>query len=113
MQQYKKRMCQGTDWLSASMQNGPGAAEFQHSLGLEPKSPESLLPALTTKPFVLINCLKKWYMTRRISPPATNFLQYRTVGFFNLNMKARHEIREFLRILEHKPLIDTFNVDWS
>ena len=47
-------------------------------------------------------------MARHISPPATDFLAYRTVvfGFFNLNIKARHEIREFLN-LERKPLVDT------
>ena len=41
---------------------------------------------------------KKLYMTRHISPPASDFLAYRTVilGFFNLNIKVRHEIREFL-----------------
>ena len=39
----------------------------------------------------------KRYMTRHISPPATDFLAYRTVvpGFFNMNIKARHEKREF------------------
>ena len=33
-----------------------------------------------------------------ISPPATNFFAYRTVilGLFKLNIKARHEVREFL-----------------
>ena len=37
-------------------------------------------------------------MTRHISPPATDFLAYRTVvlGFFNLNIKARQAIPEFL-----------------
>ena len=47
-------------------------------------------------------------MAHRISPPATDFFAYRTVvvGFFKLNIKARHEIREF-GILERKPLIDT------
>ena len=49
-------------------------------------------------------------MTRQISPPATNFFAYRTVvlGFFNLNIKARHEIREFLNAnLQGRALIDT------
>ena len=37
-------------------------------------------------------------MTLHIMPPATDFLEYRTVvlGFFNLNIKARQEIPEFL-----------------
>ena len=36
--------------------------------------PDSLQPVFTTKLFVCIICSKKWYMTRRISPPATDFL---------------------------------------
>ena len=66
---------------------------IQHSLGIEIISPDSLQPVLTTKPLVRI--------TRHTLPLATDFLAYRTVvlGFFNLNIKARHEIREFLNKL--------------
>ena len=58
-----KRSCQGTDWLSAQ-QNGQGTAErFQHSSGIESKSPNSLQLTLSsvisTKPLVCINCTKK------------------------------------------------------
>ena len=52
-------------------------------------------------------------MTRHISPPATDFLEYRTVvlGFFNLNIKARHEIREFLNANLWSIHLITFDID--
>ena len=81
---------------------------FQHSCGIEPMSPNSLQLTSTTKPLVCTNfrVLEKQYMTRCISPPATNFFPYRIVvlGSFKLNIKAGHEVREFLNA---KPLIDT------
>ena len=47
------------------------------------------------------------YMACHIWPPSTDFFPYRTVvlGLLKLNIKARHEIPEFLN---SKPLITTF-----
>ena len=73
----------------------------QHSSGIEPKLPYSLLLTFTTNLalshwFISI-AQKKLYMTLQISSPATDFL-HRTVvlGFFKLKIKAGHEIQEFL-----------------
>ena len=57
----------------------------------------------------------KWYMNRSISPPATDFFGYRTVvlGFFNLNIKARHEIREFLNANLWSIHLIALDIDWS
>ena len=54
-------------------------------------------------------------MTCCISPPATDFLGYRTVilRFFNLNIKARHEIQEFLNANLSLIHLNAFNIDWS
>ena len=64
-------------------------------------SPDSLQPVLTTKPLVHINSLNKKYILLVIFRHLQLiFLMFRIVvlGFFNLNIKARHEImiREFL-----------------
>ena len=58
---------------------------------------------------------KKRCMTRHISPPATEFLAYKTVvlGFFKLNIKARHEIREFLNAYHWSIHLIAFDIDWS
>ena len=58
---------------------------------------------------------KKQYMSRCISPHATNFFAYRTVvlGFFKLNIKARHEIREFLNANLWSIHLIAFDIDWS
>ena len=58
---------------------------------------------------------RKRYMTRRISPPATNFLAYRSVvlRFFKLNIKARHQIREFLNANLRSIHLIAFDIDWS
>ena len=95
VQQYKTHARQGTDWLSASMQNGRGKVE---SLGFKPESPESLLPALSTKPFILINCFKKIvYDLLYVATCKQLFaVQDYCLGYFNLNIKARQKIREFL-----------------
>ena len=47
-------LCQCTDWLSAT-QTTAALAEVQHLTGIEPMSPDCLLPALTTQPLVCIN----------------------------------------------------------
>ena len=51
-------------------------------------------------------------MNLRISPPATDFFAYRAVvlGLFKLNIKARHEIPEFLnaKLSSSQTLINTF-----
>ena len=52
-----------------------GSKEFQHPAQIEPMSPDSLLLALTTKPWVQINLGKKQYMTCYILQPWTNFLR--------------------------------------
>ena len=54
-------------------------------------------------------------MTRHISPPATDFLVYRTVvlRFFNLNIKARHEIPEFLNVNLWSIHLIAFDIDLS
>ena len=87
----------------------------QQSSGIEPKLPNSLQLSLTTKTLVSIDCWKKRYMTRRISPPATDFFAYRTVvlGFFKLNIKARHEIPEFLNANLWSIHLIAFDIDWS
>ena len=57
--------------------------------------------------------------SRHNSPPATDFLAYRTVilGFFNLNIKATdtksHNIPEFLNANLWPIHLITFNIDWS
>ena len=88
---------------------------FQYSSVIEPMPPDSLQPVLTTKPLVRINYSKKRYTTRRISPPATDFLAYRTVilGFFKWNIKARHDIREFLNANLWMIHLIAFDINWS
>ena len=73
-QQYKKRLCQCTDELSAT-QNGGGAASTQQE-----SNPSRQIHYNSPWPqshwFVSIT-RKKRYMTRRISPPATDFFAYK------------------------------------
>ena len=73
------------------------------------------LTATSLKPLNRINRWKKRYMTRRISPLANDFFAYRTVvlGFFKLNIKARHEIRELLNANLWSIHLISFNIDWS
>ena len=80
---------------------------FQHSLGFEPMLPDSLQPVdkwLTTKPLVRIYCSKKRFMTRRISPPATDFLR---TGLLYSDFQDEYQGQtRYTRILERKSLID-------
>ena len=80
-------------------------------------SPDSLWLTSTTKQYVHISSPKKWYMTRCISQPATDFFAYRIVvlGLFKLYIKARHEIREFLNAnnwLIH-PIAFDIDLSWN
>ena len=95
---------------------------FQHSSGIKPISPDSLQPVLTTKPLVRINCSKKtlydnydssYFATCKLG--CNRFFAYRTVvlGFFKLNIKARHEIREFLNANHWSIHLIVFDNDWS
>ena len=103
-------------WRTQCNANWPRRCwEFQHSSGLEPMSPNSLRLTFTTMPLVRINCWKNRYMTRRIVPPATDFFAYRTVvlWLFKLNIKARHEEREFLNANLWSIHLIAFNIDWN
>ena len=61
-------------------------------------SPDSLQLALTTKPLVHINCLKKMVYDSSYFATCNRFFAYTTVvlGLIKMNIKARHEIRIFL-----------------
>ena len=54
--------------LTGSVPRKRSSRSFQHTSGIEPMSPDSLLHALTTKPLVRIDCSKKQYMTRHFFP---------------------------------------------
>ena len=71
---------------------------FQHSSGIQPKSADSRRPLLTTKPLVCINNRKKTVHDSLYFANCNRFFGNRTVvlWFFKLNIKARHEIWEFL-----------------
>ena len=86
---------------------------LQHSSGIEPKTPDSLWPVLTTKPLVRINGLKK---TVYDSPYFTtcNF-NLKLNWFFciqNCNSWIFQVEYQGQRILECKPLIDTSYSIW-
>ena len=111
--QKRERQC--TDGLSA-MRNGRGAAEeFQHSSGIEPISPDSLLPASTTKPWVRISYMKKTVYDSSFFASCNRFFAYRTVvlGLFKLNIKAGHEIRKFFSANLKSINLSAFDIDWS
>ena len=90
----------------------------QHSSGIEPKLPYSLLLTFTTNLalshwFISI-AQKKLYITLQISSPATDFL-HRTVvlGFFKMNIKAGQEKREFLNANLLSIHLIAINIYWS
>ena len=57
------------------------------------------------KPLVRIHCLKKRYMTCRISPPATDFFCVQDCSARTFQVEYRGQT-QYTRILERKPLID-------
>ena len=78
-QQYKKRVCQCTDGLSAT-QNGHGAAEgFSTVRESNPSRPTLCNSSLILSHWFMSFCRKNRYMTRHItwsvSQPATAFLR--------------------------------------
>ena len=91
---------------------------FQYSSGIEPMSPDSLKPVLITKPLVCINWSKKTVYDSSYFATCKWFLAYRSnrtvvLGFFKLNIKARHEIREFLNANLWSIHLIAFDIDWS
>ena len=85
-----------------------GSRRFLHPAKLQ----DSLQLTLTINPWVHIDLPGKLYIGHCILQPTTDFFVYRIValGLFKLNIKARHEIPEFLNA---KTLIDTSYIDWS
>ena len=112
----KTKTCHCTDWLSAT-QNALGAAEgFSTHQDMNPNRQTLCYQSLPLSHwFILIARKKGIWPIFCISQPATNFFACRTVviGLFKLNIKARHEIPEFLNANLWLIHLITFNIDWS
>ena len=92
-----KTVCPCTDWLSA-MQNGRGAAEsFSILLEFNQKYPTHYL-FLTTEPWICVSLQKQKVYFSLFLATCNRFFACRIVvlGLLRLNIKARHEIPEFL-----------------
>ena len=91
-------------------------SSFQDLSGINPKSPDYLQLALTTKPLVCINRWKKRvYDSLYFATCNQIFFAYRIdlLRLFKLNFKARYEIREFLNANLWSILLFAFDIGWS
>ena len=92
---------------------------FQHSAGIEPTSTDSVGLTATSLNHWAIDSYQRlekngiWLVVFRHLQPI--FLAHRTVilGFFKLNIKARHDIQEFLNANLWSIYLITFYIDWS
>ena len=79
---------------------------FQHYSGIEPMSPNSLQLTLTTKPLVLINCLKKTAYDSSYFATCNWFFCVQDCRTRTFQREYQGQTRN-TRILERRPLIDT------
>ena len=97
-QQHKKRA--SVHWGAASQ------CHAQHSLGIEPMSPDSLLLALTTNPLVRFDCWKKTVHDSSYFATRNWFFCVQDCRTWIFQVEFQGQTRN-TRILERKPSINT------